>query len=121
MISIPVFLTTAPRHLFFTGKGGVGKTSLACASAVLLADEGRRVLLVSTDPVSNLDAVLGTELANSPTPVAGVPNLQAMNIDPEQAGGTEAYCRLKSSSCSKKGYREPVSSKLHRLTSLPCF
>ena len=85
MISIPEFLTTAPRHLFFTGKGGVGKTSLACASAVLLADKGRRVLLVSTDPASNLDAVLGTELANSPTPVAGVPNLQAMNIDPEQA------------------------------------
>ena len=85
MISIPEFLTTAPRHLFFTGKGGVGKTSLACASAVLLADKGRRVLLLSTDPASNLDAVLGTELANSPTPVAGVPNLQAMNIDPEQA------------------------------------
>jgi arsenite-transporting ATPase len=85
MISIPEFLTTAPRHLFFTGKGGVGKTSLACASAVLLADQGRRVLLVSTDPASNLDAVLGTELANSPTPVAGVANLQAMNIDPEQA------------------------------------
>jgi len=64
MISIPEFLTTAPRHLFFTGKGGVGKTSLACASAVLLADKGRRVLLVSTDPASNLDAVLGTKLAN---------------------------------------------------------
>jgi arsenite-transporting ATPase len=47
MISIPEFLTTAPRHLFFTGKGGVGKTSLACASAVLLADKGRRVLLES--------------------------------------------------------------------------
>lgn len=85
MFSIPEFLATAPRHLFFTGKGGVGKTSLACASAVLLADKGKRLLLVSTDPASNLDAVLDTELANSPTPVAGVPNLQAMNIDPEQA------------------------------------
>jgi arsenite-transporting ATPase len=51
----------------------------------LLADKGQRVLLVSTDPASNLDAVLGAELANSPTPIAGVPNLQAMNIDPEQA------------------------------------
>ena len=69
MISIPEFLATAPRHLFFTGKGGVGKTSLACASAVLLANKGRRVLLVSTDPASNLDAVLGTAPANSPTPV----------------------------------------------------
>jgi arsenite/tail-anchored protein-transporting ATPase len=85
MIGIPEFLTTAPRHLFFTGKGGVGKTSLACASVVLLADKGRRVLLVSTDPASNLDAVLGTELTTSPTPVAGVSNLQAMNIDPEAA------------------------------------
>ena len=64
---LPEFLTAAPRHLFFTGKGGVGKTSLACASAVLLADKGRRLLLVSTDPASNLDAVLDTELANSPT------------------------------------------------------
>jgi arsenite-transporting ATPase len=59
MISIPEFLAATPRHLFFTGKGGVGKTSLACASAVFLADKGRRVLLVSTDPASNLDAVLG--------------------------------------------------------------
>jgi arsenite/tail-anchored protein-transporting ATPase len=85
MISIPEFLTTATRHLFFTGKGGVGKTSLACASAVSLAERGRRVLLISTDPASNLDAVLGTKLANSPTSVMGVPNLQAMNIQPEQA------------------------------------
>ena len=85
MTGIPEFLTTPPRHLFFTGKGGVGKTSLACASAVLLADKGWRVLIVSTDPASNLDAVLGTSLANSPTPVAGAPNLQAMNIDAEQA------------------------------------
>ncbi len=85
MISIPDFLTTAPRHLFFTGKGGVGKTSLACASAVNLASKGRRVLLVSTDPASNLDAVLGTTLESRPTSVPGVPNLRAMNINPEQA------------------------------------
>ena len=85
MISITDFLTAAPRHLFFTGKGGVGKTSLACASAVHLASKRRRVLLVSTDPASNLDAVLGTTLENRPTRVAGAPNLQAMNIDPEQA------------------------------------
>ena len=54
MISIPEFLATAPRHLFFTGKGGVGKTSLASASAVLLADKGQHVLSVSTDPASSL-------------------------------------------------------------------
>lgn len=85
MISVPEFLTKSPRHLFFTGKGGVGKTSLACASAVMLAERGRRVLLVSTDPASNLDAVLGTKLANKPTAVVGVANLLAMNIEPEQA------------------------------------
>ena len=85
MINLPDFLAAAPRHLFFTGKGGVGKTSLACASALRLATGGRRVLLVSTDPASNLDAVLGTRLENKPTPVAGVPNLLAMNIDPDQA------------------------------------
>ena len=79
---LPDFLTRALRHLFFTGKGGVGKTSLACASAVLLADAGRRVLLVSTDPASNLDAVLQTRLRNIPTSVAGVPSLEALNIDP---------------------------------------
>lgn len=71
--------------LFFTGKGGVGKTSLACATAVALADGGRRVLLVSTDPASNLDEVLGVELSTRPTAVHGVPNLAALNIDPDAA------------------------------------
>ena len=84
-LSIPEFLTTAPRHLFFTGKGGVGKTSLACACAMHLVDAGQRVLLVSTDTASNLDAILGIELANRPTAVPGAPNLQVMNIDSEQA------------------------------------
>ena len=73
------------RHLFFTGKGGVGKTSLASACAVQLAETGRRVLLVSTDPASNLDEVLETRLSDTPTPVAGVPGLSALNIDPEAA------------------------------------
>ena len=81
----PKFLRQAPRHLFFTGKGGVGKTSLACASAVLLADAGRRVLIVSTDPASNLDAVLGTRLGVHPTAVVGASGVDAMNINPEQA------------------------------------
>ena len=73
------------RILFFTGKGGVGKTSAACATAIALADAGRRVLLVSTDPASNLDEVLGAPLATTPTPVPYAPGLSAMNIDPEQA------------------------------------
>ena len=81
----PEFLRRAPRHLFFTGKGGVGKTSLACASAVLLGDDGRRVLIVSTDPASNLDAVLDTQLGAHPRAVAGGFGVEAMNINPEQA------------------------------------
>ena len=75
----------ATRILFFTGKGGVGKTSLACATAIALADSGKRVLLVSTDPASNLDEVLGTRLGTAPTPIPLVPGLSALNIDPEAA------------------------------------
>lgn len=73
------------RHLFFTGKGGVGKTSLACATAMRLALGGRKVLLVSTDPASNLDEVLQTALGSSPTAVNEVPGLSALNVDPEAA------------------------------------
>jgi len=79
-------LAAPPRFVFFTGKGGVGKTSTAAASAIALADRGARVLLVSTDPASNLDEVLDTSLLGStPLPVAGVPGLDAMNIDPVAA------------------------------------
>ena len=78
-------LENPTRILFFTGKGGVGKTSCACATAIALADAGKGVLLVSTDPASNLDEVLGVKLASLPSPVPSVPGLFAMNIDPEQA------------------------------------
>ena len=73
------------RNLFFTGKGGVGKTSTSCAVAVALADRGKSVLLVSTDPASNLDEVFDTPLANGPVAIAAVPRLHAMNVDPEAA------------------------------------
>ena len=79
------FSDRATRHLFFTGKGGVGKTSLACATAIALADQGKRVLLVSTDPASNLDEVLGVQLSSHPTPVPLVDGLLALNVDPEAA------------------------------------
>jgi arsenite-transporting ATPase len=75
-------LDKLPRNLFFTGKGGVGKTTLACATAVVLADRGNRVLLVSTDPASNLDEMLDTPLSNAARPIATAPGLSALNIDP---------------------------------------
>jgi len=78
-------LNITTRYVFFTGKGGVGKTSNACAMAVGLADQGRRVLLVSTDPASNLDQVLGVHLGPRPTAIAAAPGLFALNIDPEAA------------------------------------
>jgi len=87
-MNLPSYQTdpaTATRYLFFTGKGGVGKTSLSCATALKLAEAGKRVLLVSTDPASNLDEVLETHLTNAPTAIVGVPGLDAMNIDPVEA------------------------------------
>ena len=87
-MNLPIYQpdpATATRYLFFTGKGGVGKTSLSCATALKLAEAGKRVLLVSTDPASNLDEVLDTALTNSPSAIAGAPGLDAMNIDPVEA------------------------------------
>ena len=75
-------LSKIPQFLFFTGKGGVGKTSMSCAISVALADEGKKVLLISTDPASNLDEVLNTELSSTPKAVNDVNNLFAMNINP---------------------------------------
>lgn len=85
----PGLLSQPTRFLFFTGKGGVGKTSLSTATALALADGGKRVLLVSTDAASNLDEMLGVPLRNHPVDVPGAPGLQLLNIDPESAA--EAY------------------------------
>lgn len=79
------FLEQPPRFLFFTGKGGVGKTSIACASAIHLANSGRRVLLVSTDPASNVGQVFGITIGNRITAVDAVPGLAALEIDPQAA------------------------------------
>lgn len=79
------FWDSLPPFVFFTGKGGVGKTSLACATAVRLADAGHRVLLVSTDPASNIAQVFGQTIGNAVTAVVGVPRLDALEIDPQDA------------------------------------
>ena len=83
------FLEDPPRFLFFTGKGGVGKTSVACATALELAGHGKRVLLVSTDPASNIGQVFDITIGNTIAEIPAVPGLSALEIDPEQAA--EAY------------------------------
>src|SRR5450631_2810530 len=83
------FLEQPPRFLFFTGKGGVGKTSIACATAIQLADAGQRVLLVSTDPASNVGQVFGISIGNHITSIPAVRGLAALEIDPQAAA--QAY------------------------------
>ncbi|KIL06307.1 arsenic ABC transporter ATPase [Stutzerimonas stutzeri] len=83
------FLINPPPFLFFTGKGGVGKTSLACATAVRLADSGKRVLLVSTDPASNVGQVFGQKIGHQVTSIEGLPYLSALEVDPMAAA--QAY------------------------------
>lgn len=83
------FLDQPPRFLFFTGKGGVGKTSLACATAIQLADSGQKVLLVSTDPASNVGQVFGVNIGNQIAAISAVPRLAALEIDPQAAA--QAY------------------------------
>ena len=83
------YLDAPPPFLFFTGKGGVGKTSLACATAVGLADQGKAVLLVSADPASNVSQVFGVEIGNQVTSIPAVPHLAALEIDPQAAA--QAY------------------------------
>ena len=83
------FLDQAPHFLFFTGKGGVGKTSIACATAIKLAEQGCKVLLVSTDPASNIGQVFGLTIGNQITAIQEIPGLFALEIDPQAAA--QAY------------------------------
>lgn len=79
------FLDNTPNYLFFTGKGGVGKTSVSCATAIKLAEKGKKVLLVSTDPASNVGQVFSQSIGNNIKPITLVPNLFAIEIDPQAA------------------------------------
>jgi arsenite-transporting ATPase len=88
-IHSPGFLINPTRFVFFTGKGGVGKTSIACSMALALAESGKSVLIVSTDPASNLDEILDVRLGNLPVAVPGTERLQVLNIDPTAAA--DAY------------------------------
>ncbi len=88
-IEAPGLLAHPTRYIFFTGKGGVGKTSISAATALTLSDAGKSVLLVSTDAASNLDEMLGVELRNTPVPVPCAPGLSVLNIDPDTAA--ESY------------------------------
>ncbi len=72
------------QYIFFSGKGGVGKTSMACTHAVRYADEGKRTLIVTTDPASNLSDVFEQAIGHQVTLISGVPNLSAMEIDPDK-------------------------------------
>ncbi|MFO7826417.1 MAG: arsenical pump-driving ATPase [Cyclobacterium sp.] len=100
--------STKTQYLFFTGKGGVGKTSLSCATAVKMADEGHKVLLISTDPASNLEDVLDSPVSEKIQAVKGLDNLFALNINPEIAADeyrnrvTEPLSRILSAADIKK-------------------
>src|SRR4030066_417922 len=73
------------RYIFFSGKGGVGKTTMACATAIHHAEQGKKTLIVTTDPASNLADVFEQEIGHKITPIKGVKNLSAMEIDPDEA------------------------------------
>ena len=122
------FLQNPPKNLFFTGKGGVGKTTTAAATAIALADDGKQVLLVSTDPASNLDEVLSVALGSEPRAIPEVPNLFALNVDPETAAAAyrnkwsvpiAGSCRMRPCAAWKSSFPEPAPWRSQRSMSLP--
>ena len=77
------------KFYFFSGKGGVGKTTMAASSAMYYANSGKRTLIITTDPASNLADVFEQSIGHQVTPIAGLANLFALELDPDKA--TEEY------------------------------
>jgi arsenite-transporting ATPase len=124
------FLQNIPPYLFFTGKGGVGKTSISCATAIRLAEQGKRVLLVSTDPASNVGQVFDQAIGNTIRPVTAVPGLSALEIDPQEAAQQyrarivdpiKGLCLMTLLTVSASSFQEPVPLRLRRLMSSPAY
>ena len=105
------------RFLFFSGKGGVGKTSMACTTAVREADGGARTLIVTTDPASNLADVFEQPIGHQITPIQGVPNLWAMEIDPDRA--TQEYID-RAMAPLRAAFPEPIVAVLEEQMAGPC-
>ncbi len=123
-------LQNIPPYLFFTGKGGVGKTSISCATAIHLAEQGKRVLLVSTDPASNVGQVFDLAIGNTIRPVTAVPGLSALEIDPQEAPGnigpeslilSKVFCLMTLLTVSASSFQEPAPLRLRRLMSSPAY
>ena len=121
------FLQNIPPYLFFTGKGGVGKTSISCATAIRLAEQGKQVLLVSTDPASNVGQVFDQAIGNTIRPVTAAPGLSALEIDPQDAAQqyrsriVEPIKGLTLLTVSASSFQEPVPLRLRRLMSSPVY
>ncbi len=101
------------RYIFFTGKGGVGKSTLACATSVYLADQGLRTLIVTTDPASHLQEIFGQEIGSEPSPVIGVKNLDAVRIDQKVALEEYQARILESVKDQPEDVRRSVEEDLH--------
>ncbi len=122
--------TDLPKFVFFTGKGGVGKTSLACATSLNLVAAGHRVLLVSTDPASNVGQVFETDIGNKITPIGSVSGLDAIEINPEEAaagyrerivGPMRGILPRMRCAASRNNYRVPAPLKLPPSMNSPRF
>ena len=124
------FLENIPSYLFFTGKGGVGKTSISCATAIRLAELGKRVLLVSTDPASNVGQVFDQNIGNTIQPVTAVSGLSALEIDrrtppsntaPESFTLLKVFCLMALLTASVNSFQELVRQRSLRSTSLLAY